>query len=173
MRPRLWVLAALFLVTTACSPALDWRLTSIPETKLTAFFPCKPDHFSRQISLMGAPQRVVLASCKAAQHTFAVSAMDIRQSGSAAQGLAALKHSAEQNFGGFSQTLPQRLIAGAADAGRAEVVAAQLQAAEHRSLHAQMVFFSHGHWVFQATVMGEALASDAVVFFFDNLTLKP
>jgi hypothetical protein len=36
-----------------------------------------------------------------------------------------------------------------------------------------MVFFSHGHWVFQATVMGEALASDAVVFFFDNLTLKP
>ncbi|MFM8900408.1 MAG: hypothetical protein ACKOF9_10750 [Burkholderiales bacterium] len=166
-------LASTLLALVACSPTLDWRLTPISGTSLTAFFPCKPDQFSRQISLAGNSERVVLVSCKAAQHTFAVTAVDMQRDERRLQGVTALKSAAQQNFGGFSQTLPPRLIPGAAQTGRADVVTAKLSATPARSLQAQMVFFSHGRWVFQATVMAETLEPDAVVFFFDNLKLNP
>lgn len=167
-----WAWVAALMVFAACSPALDWRLTPIPGTSLTTFFPCKPDHFSRQINLAGNAERVVLVSCKAAQHTFAVTAVDMQHAERRAQGLAALMHAAQENFGGFSQTLPPRVISAAADAGRVAIVTAQLRSPTARPLQVQMAFFSHGHWVFQATVMGETLAPEAVFFFFDNLKLR-
>ena len=157
----------------ACSPALDWRTTPVPGTTLTAFFPCKPDHFSRSIPLAGQAQSVTLTSCNAAGQTFAVLAMDVKQASLAVQGLALLRQSSEKNFGGTGRSLQSRVMPLANSGGQAQVVAAELQRTDGTLLHAQMMFFSHGSWVYQVTVMGALPNSEAVDFFFDNLKLSP
>jgi hypothetical protein len=156
-----------------CSPALDWRATPVSGTALTALFPCKPDHFSRRLNLAGQSQLVTLTSCQAAEQTFAVAAVDVQQSLPVETALAALRQSAEQNFGGAAQLHPPRSVPGADTAGHAQLISAELVRQEGNSLRAQMLFFSHGSWVFQATVMGAPPTAEAVEFFFDNLKLAP
>ena len=157
----------------ACSPSLDWRTTPVSNTALAALFPCKPDHFSRRLSLAGQSQLVTLTSCQAAGLTFAVAAADVQQPHLAPAALAALRQSAEQNFGGSVQLLAPRTVQGADTGGRAQRVSAELARAEGEPLRAQMLFFSHGSWVFQATVMGTSPTAEAVEFFFDNLKWAP
>jgi hypothetical protein len=157
----------------ACSPALDWRAVPVSGTVLTAFFPCKPDVFSRPVRLAGQAQVVALTSCKAADQTFAVAAMDMREAHHAGEGMVLLRQSTEQNFGGAVKGLPSRPLALADGGGMAQRVAAQLTRPDGTLLRAQMMFFSRGSWVFQATVMGEAPNADAVDFFFDSLKLAP
>lgn len=157
----------------ACSPALDWRTTPVPGTALTALFPCKPDHFSRSVPLAGQSQVVALTSCKAAGQTFAVLAMNVHQAHRAGEGLVQLRQSAEKNFGGTVQTLQPRAMPLAGSGGQAQWVAAELQGTDGTLLRAQMMFFSQGSWVYQATVMGAPPNSEALDFFFDNLKLSP
>jgi hypothetical protein len=168
-----WVFVAFPAVLWACSPALDWRTTPVPGTALTALFPCKPDYFSRSVPLAGQVQVVALTSCKAAEQTFAVAAMDVQQTDRAGEGLVLLRQSAEQNFGGTVQTLQSRAMPLANSGGQAQVFAAELQRSDGTLLRAQMMFFSHGSWVYQATVVGAPPNSEAVDFFFDNLKLSP
>jgi hypothetical protein len=157
----------------ACSPALDWRTTPVSNTALVALFPCKPDDFSRRLSLAGQSQLVTLTSCQAAGLTFAVAAADVQQSHLAPAALAALRQSAEQNFGGTVQLLAPRTLPGADTGAPAQRVSAELVRAEGDPLRAQMLFFSHGPWIFQATVMGTLPTAETVEFFFDNLKLAP
>ncbi|XVJ68704.1 MAG: hypothetical protein HEQ39_02925 [Rhizobacter sp.] len=171
--PRLWVLMMFSALLLGCSPALDWRTTPVSGTALAALFPCKPDHFSRRLNLAGQSQLVTLTSCKAAGQTFAVAAVDVQQPLPVATALAALRESAEQNFGGAVQLLPSRIVRGADAAGRTQLVSAELVPNEGGPLRAQMLFFSQGSWVFQATVMGTTPTAEAVEFFFDNLKLAP
>ncbi len=169
----LCALVALSSLLLACSPALDWRTVPVPGTALTALFPCKPDHFSRPVSLAGQAQVVALTSCKADGQTFAAAAMDMQQTHRAGEGLVLLRQSAEQNFGGAVQMLPSRTMALADRGGQAQMVAAELRRSDGTLLRAQMMFFSQGPWVFQATVMGEPPTAEALDFFFDNLKLSP
>jgi hypothetical protein len=164
------VLTALLL---ACSPALDWRTTPVPGTALTALFPCKPDHFSRSVALAGQVQVVALTSCKAQGQTFAVATMDVQEARRAYEGLMWLRQSAEQNFGGTLQSLPPMAISLADGGGQGLVVAAQLPRGDGTLLRAQMVFFSRGSRVYQATVMGAPPTNEALEFFFGNLKLSP
>lgn len=157
----------------ACSPPLDWRTVPVSNTALVALFPCKPDVFSRRLSLAGQSQLVSLTSCQAAGLTFAVAAADVQQSFLVPAALAALRQSAEQNFGGTVQLLAPRTVPGADTGGRAQRVSAELVRAESDPLRAQMLFFSHGSWIFHATVMGTPPTAEAVEFFFDNLKLAP
>ena len=71
------------------------------------------------------------------------------------------------------QLLAPRTVPGADTGGRAQRVSAELVRAESDPLRAQMLFFSHGSWIFQATVMGTPPTAEAVEFFFDNLKLAP
>lgn len=99
--------------------------------------------------------------------------MDMQQAQRAGEGLVLLRQSAEQNFGGTVQRLPSRTMALADGGGQAQIVAAELRRPDGSLLRAQMMFFSRGSWVFQATVMGESPTAEAVEFFFDNLKLAP
>jgi hypothetical protein len=164
---------AVSVLLLACSPALDWRNTPVPGAALAALFPCKPDHFSRSVALAGQTRAVALTSCQAAGQTFAVLAMDVQQALRADEGLVLLRQSAEQNFGGKVLTLPSRAMPLASSGGQAQVVAAELQRTDGTLLRAQMMFFSRGSWVYQATVMGTSPNSEALDFFFDNLKLSP
>jgi hypothetical protein len=168
-----WILMAFAGLLLACSPSLDWRTTPVSNTALAALFPCKPDHFSRRLSLAGQSQLVTLTSCQAAGLTFAVAAADVQQPHLAPAALAALRQSAEQNFGGSVQLLAPRTVPGADTGGSAQRVSAELVRSEGDPLRAQMLFFSRGAWVFQATVMGTPPTAEAVEFFFDNLKLAP
>ena len=148
-------------------------MTPVPNTALVALFPCKPDGFSRRLSLAGQSQVVTLTSCQAAGLTFAVAAADVQQLHLVPAALAALRQSAEHNFGGSVQLLAPRTQPGADTIGSAQRVSAELARVDGDSLRAQMLFFSHGSWIFQATVMGAAPTAEAVEFFFDNLKLAP
>ena len=73
----------------ACSPALDWRLVTIPEAGLQASLPCKPDQVQRSVELAGTPVDMHMSGCEADGATFAVACAAVQDP---AQTGAALTH---------------------------------------------------------------------------------
>lgn len=68
---RRWLLLVP-LFCAACSPALNWRETRLPDASLVALLPCDPDHVKRSVPLGGVPTDLTMAGCDAAGATFAV-----------------------------------------------------------------------------------------------------
>ena len=156
----------------SCSPALNWREVAIAGAPLHAHFPCRPDHSSRRVALDEQPFDVGLTSCRADGQTFAVIAVDVGQHVRVAQTQLALRQMAQQNFGGDVQVMVDRRVGGSKVPLSAQQVGAQLTRPDGGVLRSRMIFFSHGSWVFQATVMGEAPQAEAMDFFFDSLVMS-
>ncbi|MET4577968.1 hypothetical protein [Ottowia thiooxydans] len=62
----------LLATLTACSPALNWRDTPLPESSVTALLPCEADHARRSVPLGGVATELTMAGCEAGGATFAV-----------------------------------------------------------------------------------------------------
>jgi hypothetical protein len=97
----------------------------------------------------------------------------MREASRAGAGQAALRQAVEQNFGGQVQVLVPRQLRGGAPVPAAEHLSARMPRAGGGQLQAQVLLFSHGAWVFQATVVGEQPQPEAFDFFFDNLKPLP
>lgn len=62
---------------TACSPVMDWREVSLPETPLRAQLPCRPGTFQRDVVVAGSALKLFMLSCEAGGVTFGVASADV------------------------------------------------------------------------------------------------
>jgi hypothetical protein len=174
---RAWRLGAcasvVVLALVACSPVLDWR-EAHPAEGLTVLFPCKPDQFTRQVPIAGAPQAMTLWSCSAGDLTFAVSQVEASEPARVPVLLQSLRTALSANLGG--RTAAEMRVEGATVPGATPHPLAQRLVLRGRKddgtgIEAQAQFFCHGMRVFQATVIGGRLDPQALEMFFSSLKI--
>ena len=164
------VLAAGLLA--ACSPALDWRELSVPDSAASALFPCKPDTHVRKVALAGAALQMHLSSCTAADNVYAVSHVDLDDPTRVTEVMQTLRVLAAENVGGVATVVGAPRVPGMAAHPLAERLAVVGRRSDGSAIEAQAIFFTQGAAVYQATVVGTRLDPDAVDTFFSALKLR-
>jgi hypothetical protein len=167
----LWRCGLVALAVAACSPALNWRETRVPDGDIVALFPCKPERMARELNLAETKVRMVLLSCGAAGATFALSHADMADPGKVHAALIELRRSAAANVGGTPQRLSALQVPGMTPNPLAERVVIIGRGSDGEPLHEQVGFFSRGARVYQATVYAPKLDGEAADTFFSGLKL--
>ena len=155
----------------ACAPALNWREVRMPSSHVSALFPCKPDHFVRQVVLVGAPRPMHLGSCAAAGSTYAISHVDVSDAAQITPALQALRTLAAENIGAPVSVIGPHQVAGMAAHRLAERLSINGKRRDGATLLADAVFFVNGTVVYQATVVGDQRNAEAIDTFFAALKL--
>lgn len=157
----------------ACSPVLDWR-EARPAEGLSVLFPCKPDQFTRQVPIAGAPQAMTLWSCSAGDLTFAVSRVEAAEPARVPVLLQALRTALSANLGGKTAAemrVEEAAVPGATPHPLSQRLVLRGRRDDGTSIEAQGQFFCHGMRVFQATVIGSRLEPQALETFFSSLKI--
>ena len=162
---------------TACSPTFDWR-EARPADGVTALFPCRPDHHTRQVAIAGAAVPMQLSSCAAGDITFAVSQVDVSDVAGVTPLMHALRNALLVNVGsqmaaGTAAETVTAHVPGATPHPLMERLSVRGQRADGSPLEAQGQFFCKGLRVYQATVVGRRLDAAAMDVFFSSLKLMP
>lgn len=79
------------ILSSACTPAFNWRDVTFDGLPVAALLPCKPDRATRMVPLAGVPRQMVMAGCKAGGATFTVAVVTVEGNGQLAQVGAELK----------------------------------------------------------------------------------
>lgn len=163
---------ALACVAGGCTPALDWREVRPESSGLVALFPCKPYGNARELRLAGASVEMTLYSCTAAGTTYAVAFADVGQPDLVGRALDELTTAAARNIGaGAAHTVTPLRVEGMTPNPHASRSALAGQLNDGRRVEEQVAVFSRGLRVFQATMVGKTLDSDAVETFFGAMRL--
>jgi hypothetical protein len=112
-----------------------------------------------------------LLSCSAGGVTYGLSHADMGDPGKVHAALTELRNSAAVNIGGTPRRLALLEVPGMTPNPLAERVAMSGQGTDGAPLQEQAGFFSRGAHVFQATLFGTALDTDAAGTFFGGLKL--
>lgn len=165
-----WALAG---ALAACAPALDWREVRTPGAAVVALMPCKPAAQQRQLGLAGVPVVMSLQACSAGGLTWALVSADLTDPARVGAALDELLAASARNMSavvpGGSDFAPTgstpnarsrrvRLVGTLPDGSRAQLESA---------------VFTHGTWVFHATVLGEKGDAEAADSFFASLRVAP
>lgn len=166
-RGGVWCL--LFALLTACAPALDWRDVRPAGAALRLQFPCRPASQQRQVPLAGAPVALTLYACDADGQTFALALADLGDPARVGPALAELAAASARNLGAKAPAgRPQQPPGATPHAGNLRF-AFEGRRPDGRPARTAVLVFTHGTSVFQATVLGETLAEDAVEAYFASL----
>lgn len=171
LRPVALLSVALASVLSACSPALNWRETRPPGSGVSALFPCKPDHHIRRVTLAGTELAMQLSSCTAADNVYALSHIDVGRADRVTPVLQALREAAAENIGGPTAVHGPQPVPGMTPHPLAQRLGWRGTRADGSVIAAQATFFAQGTHVYQATVVGAGLDTDAVDTFFAALKL--
>ena len=167
---KTWCGVGLAASVLACSPALDWREIQPPESGAVVMFPCKPDRFVRSVTLAEQKVQMHLASCSAGGATYALSHVELSDPTRIAAALEALRALAASNVGGQATVMSPLNVPGMTPHPLAQRLAIR-GGIEGRVLQAEVGVFTRGLRVYQATVIGEKLDSQATDTFFTGLRL--
>lgn len=158
---------------SACAPALDWRDVRPEGAGVQLQFPCKPNGQSREIMLAGQRVKLALHACAAGGTTWGLAVADVKQPAQVGPALAELAASAASNLGAAAdKSLPWR-VSGATpnDAAGLQRLVGKLP--DGRAVQMQVLVFTRGTLVYQASVLGERVADDAAETFFESVRLGP
>ena len=164
---------SVFALLAACSPALDWREVRPEGSGIVALFPCKPSADARTVTLDGARVRMHLVACRAADTTWALAYAEVADPARVGPALTALRSAAEANLGGTARPVGPMQVKGMTPNPQAERLQLQGKLPGGEAVAEELGFFTRGTWVFQATVMGPKLNSEAVASFFDSIRWPP
>ena len=173
--PRRMIAALSIAVTgclVACSPALNWREIRPPDSAVTAMFPCKPDHHSRRVTVAGAERSMHLSSCTASDNVYALSQVNAGQADRVTPVLEALRQVAAENVGGPTTVKGTQPVPGMAPHPLAQRLGWNGTRADGSAIAAQAMFFTQGTQVYQATVVGTRIDTEAADTFFSGLKLR-
>ena len=162
---------AVAVCLAACTPALNWRETRPPNSVVVALFPCKPDHHVRRLTLAGVPLAMQLSSCTASGNVYALSHIDVGQAERVTPVLQALREATADNIGGAATVKDAQPVPGMAPHPLAQRLGWRGVRSDGSGIAAQALFFTQGVQVYQATVVGTQLDTDAVDVFFAALKL--
>lgn len=164
-------LLAFCAALSGCSPVLDWRELRPEGSSITVMFPCKPDRHARQVVLAGRPVSMDLLVCSAGGTTFALSFANLGDPTAMTPALAELRAAAIGNVAG-TVTGERALQVGGMTPHPG---AARLDIAGRRpdgvAVQEHVAVFVHGLRVYQASLLGPALAPEAVETFVSGLRL--
>ena len=157
----------------ACTPVLDWREVRPEGAGLLALFPCKPAGHVRRIVLVETPVEMTIYACAAGGATYAVAFADLGQAQWVERGLLVLAESAARNIGAApsAQDVPAS-VPGMTPNPRAQRLSLVGRLADGQPVQEQVVVFSRGTRVYQATVVGAHLGGEAIDMFFGALRLQ-
>lgn len=168
---RLPMATALAAALSGCAPSLDWREFQAEGSGIVATFPCKPDRHSRSVALATQTVRMEMLVCSAGDVTFALSFADLADPGQVGSTLAELQALATSNLGAARADRMESGVRGMTpnpNAARLRLEAIQPNGA---SLQEQATFFAKGLRVYQATVLGRKVPTEAAETFFAGLRL--
>jgi hypothetical protein len=163
--------AAACLALAACTPSLDWREVRPAGGGVLALFPCRPSQDERTVPLAGAPAKVSLQSCQAANLTFALSFTDVQDPARVGATIDALRAAASGNLNGTPLVGAAAAVAGMTPNPLAQRVRIDGRFPDGTAVREELLFFVKGTVVYQATVLGARVDASAVDTFFDGLKL--
>jgi len=159
----------LLLALSACTPSLNWREVRPEGSTATVLLPCKPSVVARAVRLAGGPVRLLMHACSGGEQTWALAAADMADPGRVAPALDELRAAALANLGAAAATPLQLNVSGATPNASSSRVLLRGKLPDGAAVQEQVAVFTHGTWVFQATVLGAQLPADAVETFFGSL----
>lgn len=165
-------LVALLLGLTACTPALDWRDWRPEDSGLQLLLPCKPVPQVRSVTLAGQTVRLSLHACSAGGQTWGLAYADVGDPRQTTPALQALVAGFIDNLGaGPARALPLPNVPGATPNRASQHVRVSGVRPDGQRMEAQVLVFTRGTRVYQATVLGQQLPADAVTTFVESLRL--
>jgi hypothetical protein len=167
------VLVSCALLASACSPTYNWREVQPEGSAATAMFPCRPSHEVREVSLAGAPVSLTVVACHAGDAMFALSYADVGALERVGPALRALRGAAVGNVAGVVRAEEAAQVEGMTPQPEARVVDADGRLPAGDAVRERVVVFSAGSRIYQATMFGRKLDSDARGTFFGGLRLLP
>ncbi|MES2531373.1 MAG: hypothetical protein V4636_10085 [Pseudomonadota bacterium] len=171
------VALSLGMLAAACSPTFNWRDAPVGDEGLMALLPCKPDRATREMPLGagGAAVKVDMAGCEAGGATFAVAHAVANDTDQATAWLDAWQRATRTQLStdGVTETAVQVLNAVGNPAPRRIDTAAHARGERGAGTHVLWFAQLRGGKVslYQATVLGQPSADDAVATFFEGLRL--
>lgn len=163
---------ALILTIWACSPTLDWRENLAEGTGLVTMFPCRPDRHARALELAGAQVQMQMLVCTAGDATYAVSFFDANETGAAGPALAAMQAAMIAKIGNAAPVRVALRLPGATQLDQSTRLSVGGRRPDGRAVRLEAAFFAKGRRVYQAAIVGSALAEEAVDPFFTGLRLS-
>ncbi len=158
---------------SACSPALDWRELRVQGTPLRFMLPCKPTVQARQLPLAGKAVLLNLQACAAGGHTWGLASADMGDPALVGSALAELAQSAGRNIqAGVAADQPAS-VSGATPNPASRRLVLQGRNSAGAALTMQLVLFTHGTQVYQASALGEQVPAEAADTFFGALRFEP
>ncbi len=136
-------------------------------------FPCKPDTQERRVALAGSPVQLVLNVCEADGQIWALALADVAEPARVAPALAALQAGAAANLGTRPAALAPLAVPGATPQTGSGRTRLQGQRGDGQKVQMQTLVFASGTQVFQASVLGAALAEEDVEAYFTSIRLVP
>ncbi len=158
---------------TGCSPALDWRDVRPPGTSATVLMPCRPSAQQRQLSLAGVPVVLSLQACIAGGLTWGMVSADVVDPTRVGAALDELLASSARNLATAAPTGAACAPPGSTPNEHSRRVRLRGAMPDGTKAELESAVFSHGTRVFQATVLGEKLDTDAAETFFASLRISP
>jgi hypothetical protein len=157
----------------ACSPTLDWREVRAPGAAVVVLMPCKPVAQQRRLGLAGTEVVLNLQACTAGGLTWGLVSADVTDPSRVAVALDELLAASARNVSAPVAGSEAFAPAGSTPNGRSR--RARLAGTLPNGGPAQLesAVFTHGTWVFQATVLGEKADAEAAGIFFDSLRAVP
>lgn len=166
-------LLAFALVAAGCSPTYNWREVQPEGSGAVAMFPCRPSREVREIALAGGPVSLAVVACHAGEAMFALSYADVHSLDRVGPALDALRAAAVGNLGGqVRQARPAR-VDGMTPSPQAHDLDVDGRLPSGEAVHERVLLFASGTRIYQATMFGRKLDSDARDTFFGGLRLPP
>jgi len=164
--------AAAAVLLAACSPALNWREVRPEGSDAVVMFPCKPQRLARVLLLAGNPVEMHLSSCTAEGVTYALSDAAVDSPVQAGPALRALSAAAANNIGAAADAASAPLaIPGMTPNDAARRWSLQGRGADDKPVREELAVFTRGRRVYQATIVGPAIDTEAAGTFFSSIQL--
>lgn len=157
----------------ACSPALDWREVRAPGAAVAALMPCKPAAQQRHLSLAGVPVVMSLQACSAGGLTWALVSADLADPARVGAALDDLLAASARNVSAVLPVGSTFAPPGSTPHVRSRRIRLAGTLPDGSRAQLESAVFTHGTWVFQATVLGEKADAEAADSFFASLRVTP
>lgn len=167
------VLGGLCLALAACSLALDWRQVRPEGWGAALLMPCRPDQHERPLLLAGNTVKMGMLVCEADGQTFALSSAEVADPTQVGPALQALADAARANLKAPISAPAAMQVKGMTPHPLAGRWAWRGQLPDGRPVLAQVMLFSRGSRVYQATLIGPHVDPALAQTFFDAIELSP
>jgi hypothetical protein len=167
-------LICLGLAFAACTPALNWREVRPEGSQARGVFPCKPASHARRVAIAGQTEEMSMWACSADETVYALSFADVKDPARVGAALDELGRAAQSNLQSQAGAASQpAAVVGMTPHPQSAQWRLSGRLPDGRAVQECVLLFSHGTQVYQATMLGARLDTEAQETFFGGLRVGP